>query len=198
MTSSVVARVRSGAEPGQVEILAPRVGRWRFRPEVGALVRPGASIGALEVLGRLYPLSVPPGAAGIVIFAKPDDRSRVPVGYGDVLLVLDPSAAGSVASDATASGPTPSGITGLVFAAPMSGRFYVRSGPGKPPFLAVGQTIKAGDSVCLLEVMKTFNRVTYGGPGMPETARVKRIVPADGDDLNAGDPILELAAAEEA
>ena len=177
MTTSVVARVRPGTEPGQTEILAPRVGLWRFRPEVGTLVRPGASIGAIEVLGRLFPLSAPPGAAGIVVFAKPDDRSRIPVGYGDVLLVLDPSAAGAVVDGPAADGPTRPGITGLVFAAPMSGRFYVRSGPGKPPFLTEGQSIKAGDSVCLLEVMKTFNRVTFGGPGMPEGARVKRASP---------------------
>jgi acetyl-CoA carboxylase biotin carboxyl carrier protein len=46
--------------------------------------------------------------------------------------------------------------------------------------------------VALLEVMKTFNRVQYGGSGLPERARVLRVVPSDGDDLAAGDAILEL------
>jgi acetyl-CoA carboxylase biotin carboxyl carrier protein len=45
----------------------------------------------------------------------------------------------------------------------------------------------------LLEVMKTFHRVTYGGPGLPDTARVVRVLIADGDDVNAGDPLLALA-----
>jgi hypothetical protein len=40
--------------------------------------------------------------------------------------------------------------------------------------------------------MKTFNRITYGGGGHPERARVLRIVPAEGVDLAFGDPILEL------
>jgi acetyl-CoA carboxylase biotin carboxyl carrier protein len=44
----------------------------------------------------------------------------------------------------------------------------------------------------LLEVMKTFNRLTYGGDGLPSEAKIASIGPADGDDLNAGDIILEL------
>jgi hypothetical protein len=40
--------------------------------------------------------------------------------------------------------------------------------------------------------MKTFNRVVYGGDEMPPVARVAAIAPADGDDLAAGDVILEL------
>ena len=46
--------------------------------------------------------------------------------------------------------------------------------------------------MALIEVMKTFNRVTYGGDDVPERARVKRIVPADGDDVEAGDVLIEL------
>ena len=74
----------------------------------------------------------------------------------------------------------------------MSGRFYARPSPDKPPFVIQGQTVKTGDTIGLLEVMKTFNRLTYGGAGFPEAATVRRVVPADGDDLNAGDPLLEL------
>ena len=40
--------------------------------------------------------------------------------------------------------------------------------------------------------MKTFTRLTYGGPQLPATARIARIVPSDGDDLNAA-PLETLA-----
>jgi biotin carboxyl carrier protein len=40
--------------------------------------------------------------------------------------------------------------------------------------------------------MKTFHRVTYGGAGLPDTARVRRVLVADGADVNAGDPLLAL------
>ena len=42
--------------------------------------------------------------------------------------------------------------------------------------------------MCLLEVMKTFNRVTYSGT----PARVRELLVAEGADVNAGDPILGL------
>ena len=40
--------------------------------------------------------------------------------------------------------------------------------------------------------MKTFHRVTYGGPGLPERARVRAILIADGADVTAGEPLLAL------
>ncbi len=47
-------------------------------------------------------------------------------------------------------------------------------------------------TVAIIEVMKTFNRVSFGGPGLPERVRVRAIVPRDGDDVEAGDVLLEL------
>jgi acetyl-CoA carboxylase biotin carboxyl carrier protein len=113
------------------------------------------------------------------------------VSYGDVLVELDPAlqiaagAAGPAAAAATAIG-------GLVFHAPTSGRFYVRPSPDKPAFVAEGSELTTGSTVCLLEVMKTFHRVTYGGPGLPATARVRRVLVADGADVAAGEPLLAL------
>lgn len=60
--------------------------------------------------------------------------------------------------------------------------------------MSVGDEIKTGTTIAIVEVMKTFNRVQFGGLGMPERARVLRIVPTDGDDLGAGDALLELEA----
>ena len=81
---------------------------------------------------------------------------------------------------------------GLVFAAPSSGRFYLRPGPDKPPFVRAGDTLTRGQAIGLLEVMKTFNRVQYGGAGLPSPARVRAVLVEDGDDVAAGDPLLQL------
>lgn len=43
--------------------------------------------------------------------------------------------------------------------APMLGTFYRAPKPGAPPFVEVGQTVSANDSVCIIEVMKLFNTV---------------------------------------
>lgn len=177
----------------RVAVLAPRVGLWRSPPSAGSLVRPGDAIGVLEILGQLHVLRAPPGAKGVVVPTGGDPRSRRPVSFGDTLLMLDPTGAiGAEWESDPGAAEGASAVGGLVFVAPMSGRFYLRPSPDKPPLIRPGQTIRVGDSVCLLEVMKTFNRVSYGGAGLPDEARVKRVVPNDGDDINRDDPILEL------
>lgn len=80
----------------------------------------------------------------------------------------------------------------LVFRAPSAGRFYCRSAPDREPFVKAGDEILRGQVVGLLAIMKTFSRTTYGGPGLPERARVKAILPEDAADVAMGDPILLL------
>lgn len=58
----------------------------------------------------------------------------------------------------------------------------------------MGGTVRDGDVVALLEVMKTFHRISYGGPGLPRSARVLAIVPQDGDDVEVGEALLSLEA----
>ncbi len=50
--------------------------------------------------------------------------------------------------------------------APMLGTFYCASSPGAPPFVEVGQRVKADDVVCLIEVMKLFNSIRAGADGV--------------------------------
>jgi acetyl-CoA carboxylase biotin carboxyl carrier protein len=86
-------------------------------------------------------------------------------------------------------------IDGLVFRAPLAGRVYFRPSPDKPHFVAAGSIVEWGTTVCLLEVMKSFNRVGYGGAGLPERARVVRLLVDDGTDVDAGAPMLQLEPA---
>ena len=159
-----------------------------FLPAAGlTLVTRGIALGDLDVLGRRTQL-VAPDVSGLVTGIALDTRK---VSYGDVLLVL--GAATAIAGRAAAADTAQAtATTGLVFRAPTSGRFYSRSTPEKPAFVSVGDTLSAGSTVCLLEVMKTFNRVTYGGPSLPERAKVREILIADGADVTAGDALLAL------
>jgi biotin carboxyl carrier protein len=171
-------------EDGRIEVRSPSVGIWRGAPSAGAYVRTGVPIGAIEILGVLAEVEMD-GAAGVVAEVRDPERAHKPVGYGDWMMTIDPKTAGGEAA------PEPSRaaeVSGLLFRSPMSGRFYRRPGLGKPPFVEEGDEIGPGTTVCLLEVMKTFNRVTYG----EGRARVVRILVADGDDLSADDPILEV------
>jgi acetyl-CoA carboxylase biotin carboxyl carrier protein len=172
---------------------APGPGAFVPAIALGDLVTAGATIGELVVLGRPFAIIVPrrpDGPATLGIAIEPPTTTRA-VGYGDLLVAFDPSL--PVATDAlTPAGPARTSVAGLVFRAPTSGRFYGRPTPDKPPFVAPGTQLAPGVTICLLEVMKTFHRVTYGGHGLPDTARVLEILVADGDDVNADDPLLAL------
>jgi len=180
--------------PGAIPLCAPGPGMFVPWVAEGDLVTPGSDLGELVVLGRASILVVPRSetAAGIALRLPSAVR---PVGHGDVLVELDPSlqrTAGASTAAAPSGAAAADTALGLVFHAPTSGRFYGRSAPDKPPFVTEGTQLTAGTTVCLLEVMKTFHRVTYGGAGLPDTARVRRVLVADGADVNAGDPLLAL------
>ena len=167
-------------------LLAPQPGYFTPALTDGDLVARGHTLGDLEVLGRRIRL-VAPDVHGLAASTK-GPRA---VAFGDPLLEVDAAAqlgghAGATASETTAA------ATGLVFRAPTSGRFYSKAAPDKPVFVKAGDELAPGATVCLLEVMKTFHRVTYGGAGVPERARVREVLVADGADVTQGDPLLAL------
>ncbi len=174
-----------------LHVRSPAVGLWRGGPRPGTLVRPGDDIGELEILGVLHRLVAPPHAVGVVVDDGRPQIAPIAVDYGALLFAVDPEAvAGSVTAaereDATAHAGA------IVFRSPLSGRFYARPAPDKPPFVAAGDEVATGQTVGLLEVMKTFNRLVYGGDGLPPRARIKAVIPQDEADLDQGDSILEL------
>jgi len=184
------------AEGGAIiELRAPTPGVFMPWISQGDLVTAGGTIGEIVVLGKATAVLAPrsAGARAVIGIAIRIAATGVrAVGYGDTLVTLDaslqPGAAAALPGEPTAG----AGVAGLVFRAPTSGRFYGRSAPDKPAFVADGTQLVPGATICLLEVMKTFHRVTYGGPGLPDTARVTRVLVAEGADVNAGDPLLAL------
>lgn len=72
--------------------------------------------------------------------------------------VAMPAAAPAAAPAAPAAAPaTPSNL--IEIKSPMIGTFYRSASPDKPAFVEVGDTIKAGDKVCIVEAMKLFNEI---------------------------------------
>jgi acetyl-CoA carboxylase biotin carboxyl carrier protein len=194
-TPELVAGLQS--ESPELWLTAPAVGLWRDAPLVGSLVTPGASLGELEILGVLHRLRAPDDAVGVVMERPGPRLARQPVAYGDVLVRLDPQASPTHAGRPAVAGVPGAGADaqGLLFRSPLSGRFYARPAPGQPAFVKLGDVIETGQAVALLEVMKTFNRIAYGGDGLPARARVLAVVPADESDVDEGDILLRVESA---
>ncbi len=193
--------LESAADRVTHQMRSPRVG-W-FRPAIaaGALLSPGLLIGTIETLGATVAVLAPPLSRGVVRSVAGNRHARFAVGYQEALFTVDVNIdAGTADGKRTAASAAlavadASDASGLVFRAPTSGRFYLRAAPGKPAFVAVGDVISTGTAICLLEVMKTFHRVTYGGEGLPERVVVVAITAIEEADINAGDILLRLSPA---
>jgi len=70
----------------------------------------------------------------------------------------------SAAAATTASSAAPTGNY-VEFKSPMIGTFYRKAGPDKEVFVKVGDEIKTGDVLCVIEAMKLFNEIEFEGAG---------------------------------
>lgn len=183
------------ADGDAIELLSPIVGVFTPAVRQGELVSSGQLVGAIDVLGVIRELRVPEGVAGRLAERVGGGRERVPVEYGAVLLSISTAAMANVVEVESLTGTERD--SALAFTAPMSGRFYSRPSPTEPPFVSAGDVVHRGQTVGLLEVMKTFNRLVYQGDGLPESATVEKVVPNEGDDVVRGDAILALRSSTE-
>jgi len=68
-------------------------------------------------------------------------------------------------SEASADAPAPVADNVSTFRSPMIGTFYRKPGPDKDVFVKLGDTVKKGDVLCIIEAMKLFNEIEYDGDG---------------------------------
>lgn len=75
----------------------------------------------------------------------------------------------------------------VAVSAPLLGTFYRSASPGEKPFVEVGQTVKAEETICLIEVMKLFNSVKAG-----VTGTVTRILVENGKMVEHGQMLIHI------
>jgi acetyl-CoA carboxylase biotin carboxyl carrier protein len=72
--------------------------------------------------------------------------------------------------------------------APLFGVVHLQQTPADPPFVSVGQAIKAGQTLCVVEAMKVFNEVRA-----EHDATVEAVLVASGQEVEAGQPLFRFA-----
>ena len=85
----------------------------------------------------------------------------------------------------------PASVRRIEVKAPVLGVFYRCPEPGAPPFVEVGKTVRAQDTVALIEVMKLFNQVQAGAEG-----KIVEILVEDGALVEHGQALLVIEAAQ--
>ncbi|MEW5863162.1 MAG: acetyl-CoA carboxylase biotin carboxyl carrier protein [Pseudomonadota bacterium] len=94
-----------------------------------------------------------------------------------------PSAAATAAESAEAK--SPAAPEGHVLKAPMVGTFYRAASPEAKPFVEVGQTVKEGQVVCIIEAMKLMNEIEADCSGT-----IKAILVENGQPVEYGQPLF--------
>ena len=92
--------------------------------------------------------------------------------------------AAAPAAAAPAASEDPASLPGVV-TSPMVGTAYLAPEPGATPFVAIGQQVKEGETLMIVEAMKTMNHIPS-----PRSGTVKRILVDDGSPVEFGAPLM--------
>jgi acetyl-CoA carboxylase biotin carboxyl carrier protein len=98
-----------------------------------------------------------------------------------------PAAPGAPAAGAPAAAAEADTPEGHVIRSPMVGTFYRSSAPGAKAFVEVGQAVKSGDTLCIIEAMKLLNEIEADRDGT-----VKAILMENGQPVEYGEPLFIL------
>jgi len=93
-----------------------------------------------------------------------------------------PAAAATPAAPAKPAGPNPNAVP-----SPMVGTVYLSPEPGAKPFISVGQTVKEGDTLFIVEAMKTMNPITA-----PKGGTISEICVSDAQPIEFGQSLCIL------
>lgn len=170
---------------------SPAVGRFSPAPMVGEVVVGGSGVGCLTSLGRRVDLVVPRGVTGRVAEIKPATRND-PVEYGQDLLRLVPVEASDAVDAAAANTDDAAGDLAegtFPVRSSIHGMFYHRPRPDEPPYVEIGQIVDRGTTLGLVEVMKCFSAVVYGGQDLPARAEIVEVWADEGAEVKT-DQIL--------
>jgi len=132
--------------------------------------------------------------SGIAELEITEGEEKVKIVKGGVVTVAAAQpvalAAAPTAAAAPASGPATEpepGQEGHVVKAPMVGTFYRSPSPDAKVFVEVGQAVKEGDTICIIEAMKLMNEIEADASGV-----VKAILVENGQPVEYGQPLFIL------
>ena len=146
----------------------------------------------LRKLKKLIDLVQESGIAELEITEGEEKVKIVKGGTVSVSEAAPPSPAAAASAEAVptpapAAAPPESGQEGHVVKAPMVGTFYRSPSPDAKAFVEVGQTVKEGQTICIIEAMKLMNEIEADAGGT-----VKAILVENGQPVEYGQPLFIL------
>lgn len=98
-----------------------------------------------------------------------------------------PAQAGTSAGDAPAPAAAAPEPTGEMVRSPMVGTCYLAAEPGSAPFVGVGDTVKQGDTLCIVEAMKVMNPIVA-----PRAGKITQLLVANAQPVEFEQPLAVI------
>lgn len=121
-----------------------------------------------------------------------NSNSPAPMAYAPNMVAAPQQFAAQPAAPAPAPAAAepaaPSAPAGHLVLSPMVGTFYGAPSPGSAPFVSVGQTVKEGDVICIVEAMKMMNQIEADKSGT-----ISAILVEDGQPVEFDQPLVSIA-----
>jgi len=136
---------------------------------------------------------------------KDNDLAKIKISTEDIDIVIEgkkcapmtavamPAMAPVAAPAAAQAAPAPAAeaaseaVSGNIVTSPIIGTFYAAPSPDKPPFVKVGDTVNAGDVVCIIESMKLMNEINCEFSG-----KVAEIYVNNGEAVEYGQKLMRI------
>lgn len=96
-------------------------------------------------------------------------------------------AAAPAATQESAAQPEEESYSGTVVSAPLVGTFYAANAPEEPPIVSVGDTVTKGQTLCIIEAMKTMNTIES-----PCDGKVQKILVTNGELVEYHQPLIVI------
>ncbi len=123
-----------------------------------------------------------------------EESVRISRGHAQAVMAQPMMAAAPVAPAAAPAAAAPVAeekkeavLTGHIIKSPMVGTFYSAPSPGSPAFVEVGQHVKPGDVICIVEAMKMMNQIEADKAGV-----VEAILTEDGEPVEFDQPLVTI------
>ncbi|MEY2688090.1 MAG: hypothetical protein RL375_2288 [Pseudomonadota bacterium] len=124
-----------------------------------------------EAEGKVRIVKTAPVAAGVMTYAQP--------------MMHMPQQQAAPAAAVAPAAPVAPVETGHVVKSPMVGTFYRANTPGAKPLADVGQQVKAGDALCIIEAMKIMNEIDSDKAGT-----ITKVLVDNGQAVEYGQPLF--------
>lgn len=143
---------------GKTALLSPTVGLAKILVQNGQPLGGGQIVFELWRLDTCFLAQLPQGLFGLALHLQQDEQFFV--AFHDVVIEVEHSA---WSTDEPSLTPEESQQGGVPILSPMDGMFYLSPSPTDAPFVKVGDSLVPGQTIGLIEVMKSFYPLKYQG-----------------------------------